>query len=263
MTTIAKIVRYVVLDVLRNRWVIGYALFFFLVTDLLLRLGGSGPRALLSLLNVVVLLIPLVTIVFGTIYWHGAREFNELLLSQPVERSTLFHGLFAGLVLPLSAAFVAGVSLPIAWHRAVDGQTAGLLALMLLAGIALTAVFGALAVLIAGLVDDRLKGLGIALGVWLLLTVAYDGAVLWVAMTFQDYPLEGAMLALSFANPVDLARVLLVLRFDVAALMGYTGAVVQRLLGGTTGTLVALGGLAAWTIVPGLFALRAFKRRDF
>ncbi len=263
MTTIAKIVRYVLLDVLRNRWVIGYALFFFLVTDVLLRLGGSGPRALLSLLNVVVLLIPLVTIVFGTIYWHGAREFNELLLSQPVERSTLFHGLFAGLVLPLSAAFVTGVSLPIAWHRAADAQTFPLLALMLVAGCALTAVFGALAVLIAGLVDDRLKGLGLALGVWLLLTVAYDGAVLWVAMTFQDYPLEGTMLALSFANPVDLARVLLVLRFDVAALMGYTGAVVQRLLGGTTGTLVALGGLAAWTIIPGLLALRAFKRRDF
>ena len=91
-TMILKIVRYVLLDVMRNRWVLGYAVFFFALTDVLLRLGGSGPRALLSLLNVVVLLIPLVTIVFGTIYWHGAREFNELLLSQPVERRSVGGG---------------------------------------------------------------------------------------------------------------------------------------------------------------------------
>jgi Cu-processing system permease protein len=263
MSTIFKIMRYVLMDVLRNRWVIGYALFFLAVTDVLLRLGGSGPRALLSLLNVVVLLIPLVTIVFGTIYWHGAREFNELLLSQPVARTTLFHGLFAGLVIPLSVAFIVGVSIPVMVHRAADAETLPLLALMLVAGCALTAVFGALAVLIAGLVDDRLKGLGLALGVWLLMTVAYDGLVLWVAMAYQDYPLEGTMLALTFANPVDLARVLLVLRFDVSALMGYTGAVMQRLLGSPMGILAAVGGLAVWTIAPGLLALRAFKRRDF
>lgn len=261
--TILKVVRYVILDVVRNRWVLAYGLFFFAVTDVLLRLGGSGPRAMLGLLNIVILLIPLVTIVFGTIYWHGAREFNELLLSQPVARGTLFHGLFAGLVIPLSVSFVVGVSIPVLIQRAADAQTIRLLLLLLLAGCALTAVFGALAVLIAGLVDDRLKGLGIALGVWLVLTVAYDGLVLWVAMAFQDYPIEGAMLALSFANPVDLARVLLVLRFDVSALMGYTGAVMQRMLGTPLGIAAAIAGLAAWTIVPGLFALRAFHRRDF
>lgn len=263
MASVGKIVRYVVLDVVRNRWVLAYAVFFLAITDVLLRLGGTGPRALLSLLNVVVLLIPLVTIVFGTIYWHGAREFNELLLTQPVARGTLFHGLFAGLVIPLSVAFVVGVTIPVLLHRAADAETLRLLLLMLAAGCALTAVFGALAVLIAGLVDDRLKGLGVALGVWLLLTVAYDGLLLWVAMHFQDYPIEGAMLALSFANPVDLARVLLVLRFDISALMGYTGAVMQRMLGSPLGMFVALAGLATWTLVPGLFALRAFRRRDF
>lgn len=263
MTDILKITRHVIVDVLRNRWVIAYGIFFLIATDVLLRLAGSGPRALLSLLNVVILLIPLVTIVFVTIYWHGAREFNELLLAQPVARTTLFHGLFAGLVLPLAAAFVLGITIPLLAHGVVDSSTAPLLAMMVIAGVALTAVFGAIAVLIGGVVEDRLRGLGIALGVWLLLTVAWDGGVLWVAMAFQDYPLEGAMLGLTFANPVDLARTLLVLRFDVAALMGYTGAVFQRALGGTTGTLVAVAGLAAWTLVPGLFALRAFRRKDF
>jgi Cu-processing system permease protein len=261
--TILKIVRYELQNVLRNRWVVGYAAFFFLVTEVLLRLGGTSERALLSLLNVVVLLIPLVTIVFGTIYWHGAREFTELLLAQPVPRPALFHGLFAGLVLPLSAAFVVGVSIPLLLHRAVSAETTGLLGLMLAAGVALTGVFGALAVLIGGLVDDRLKGLGAALGVWLLMTLVYDGLVLAVTVAWSAYPLEGPLLALTLANPVDLARVLLVLRFDVAALMGYSGAVFQQVLGGPLGTATALAGLVVWMVVPGLLALRAFRRKDY
>ena len=263
MTAILKIMRYELQNVLRSRWVIAYGVFFLLITEVLLRLGGSSPRALLSLLNVVVLLIPLVTIVFGTIYWHGAREFTELLLAQPVRRSALFHGLFAGLVFPLSAAFVAGVTIPFVLHRSITAETARILALMLMAGVALTGVFGALAVLIAGLVNDRLKGLGLALGAWLLLTLGYDALVLTVAIAFADRPLEGTMLAMTFANPVDLARVFLVLRFDVAALMGYTGAIFQRQLGGTLGTLGALAGLTAWTVIPGLLALRTFKRNDY
>ncbi|MEO6446138.1 MAG: ABC transporter permease subunit [Gemmatimonadaceae bacterium] len=263
MPMIAKVLRYVLLDVIRNRWVVGYALFFLLVTDALVRFGGSGGHALLGLLNVVVLLIPLVTLVFGTIYWHGAREFNELLLTQPIGRTTLFHGLFAGLVFPLSLAFALGVSLPLLLHRVLDGQTLPLLAMTLVTGVALTGVFGALAVLIGGVVTDRLKGLGIALGVWLFLTVVYDGFVLWVAVAYQDAPIEKLLLALTFANPVDLARVLLIVHFDISAIMGYTGAIVQKMLGGAVGVLAAATALVAWTIVPGLVALRVFRRRDF
>lgn len=263
MSSVIRILRYVLLDVIRNRWVIGYFVFFLLATDVLLRLAGSGPRAMVSLLNLVLLLIPLVTIVFGTIYWHGQREFNELLLTQPVDRPSLFHGLFGGLVFPLSAAFVAGVSLPLMLHRAVGAGSVLTLLLLLVAGVALTGVFGAIAVLIAGLVDDRLKGLGVALGVWLLLAVAYDGLLLWIAVSFRDYPIERPLLILSFANPVDLARVLLLLHMDVAAMMGATGAVFHKALGGPAGTVAALAGLALWTLVPGLFALRAFRRRDF
>jgi Cu-processing system permease protein len=263
VTTTLQILRYGLHDLVRNRWVIAYALFFAVACDLLLRLSGTTAGAMLSLLNVVLLLIPLTTIVFGTIYWHGAREFNELLLAQPVSRSTLFHGLFAGLVVPLSAAFIVGVGTPLLLHRAIDATNAGMVAMMTCAGVALTGVFGALAVLIGGVVEDRLKGVGVALAVWLVLTIAYDGLVLLASVQLADYPLERVLLALTFANPVDLARVLLVLQFDVSALMGYTGAVFNRVLGTPAGALAAFVGLGAWMVVPGLFALRAFRRRDF
>ncbi|MGQ0649374.1 MAG: ABC transporter permease [Gemmatimonadaceae bacterium] len=263
MSITLRILRFVLLDVVRNRWVVGYGVFFLVATDLLLRLAGTGPRAMVSLLNLVLILVPLVTIVFGTIYWHGAREFNELLLTQPVDRPSLFHGLFAGLVLPLSTAFVVGVGAPLLLHRAIGPESVGAFVLLLVAGTALTGVFGALAILVSGLVDDRLRGLGVSLGVWLLTAVAYDGLVLWVAVAFRDAALERPLLALTFANPIDLARVMLLLQLDAAALMGATGAVFQRTMSGALGTSAALLGLAVWTLIPGLLALRAFSRRDF
>jgi Cu-processing system permease protein len=253
----------VLADVLRNRWILGYALFFLVATDLLVRLGGTGPRALVSLLNLVLALVPLVTVVFGTIYWHGAREFTELLLTQPVQRSTLFHGLFAGLVVPLIVAFALGVTLPLLTHRVIGPETAGTLGMLLVVGALLTAIFGAIAVLIGGLVDDRLKGLGIALGVWVVCTLAFDGVLLWIAVSFRDYPIEGPLLALSFANPVDLARILMILRLDLATMMGVTGAIFTRSLGSTLGMLAALGVLVLWALIPGYLALRTFRRRDF
>jgi len=259
--TVTRIMRYVLLDVLRNRWVLGYALFFLVATDALLRFDGTGARAIISLLNLVLLLVPLVTIVFGTMYWHGAREFNELLLTQPIDRSSLFHGLFAGLVLPLSAAFVAGVSIPFLLHGALENP--GALALLLVAGVALTAVFGAMAILVAGLSSDRLRGLAASLAIWLATTVLYDGFVLWFTIAFRDASLERPLLALTLANPVDLARVMLLLQLDAASLMGATASVFLRAFAGPAGLAIALLGLSLWALVPGILALRAFRRRDF
>jgi Cu-processing system permease protein len=261
MKTATRIMRYVLLDVLRNRWVLGYALFFLVTTDALLRLNGSDARAIISLLNLVLLLVPLVTIVFGTMYWHGAREFNELLLTQPVDRSSLFHGLFAGLVMPLSAAFAIGVGIPFIVHGALANP--GALALLLVAGIALTAVFGAIAILVAGLSTDRLRGLAVSLAIWLGTTVLYDAFILWFTLAFRDAALERPLLALTMLNPVDLARVLLLLQLDAASLMGATAAVFQRAFAGTAGMTIALLTLFLWSLIPGFLALRAFRRRDF
>jgi Cu-processing system permease protein len=65
---------------------------------LLLRFG-SGEKALLSLVNVVLFVTPLVTLVFATVYQYNAREFIELLLAQPVKRRQLFGGLFLAYML--------------------------------------------------------------------------------------------------------------------------------------------------------------------
>ena len=259
----AKVVKYELSNVARSRWLLAYALFFLVATDALLRFGGGGGRALLSLVSVVLFVIPLVGLVFGTTYLYDAREFTELLLAQPVGRGGLFAGLFTGLALPLSVAFAAGVGLPFAWHGVDD--RAQLVTLLVLGGcgVALTVAFVALAFLIALRSADKVRGLGLAIGVWLALSLLYDGVVLMGVALFADYPIERPLLGLMLANPIDLARVLLLLRFDAGAVQGYTGAVFARFFGSGGGAALAAAALLLWAAVPAVLGLRAFRRRDF
>jgi Cu-processing system permease protein len=246
-----------------NRGVLFFGAGMLVVSEMVLRLTGSGSRALITMLNLVLLLVPLITITFGVISWHASREFNELLLAQPVRRHALFAALYLGLVVPLAAAFAVGVLAPLVIHREITRALLPLLAATVGSGVALTFVFGGLALLIGVRVDDRLRGVAIAIALWLLLTVAYDGVVLLVATTFSDYPLEQPMLGLTLLNPVDLARTLIVMQSDNAALMGYTGAVMHRFLGSAVGSMLALTGLSAWILLPAWAGRRAFARRDF
>lgn len=261
--TTAHILRHELRDVARSKWIVAYALGFGLVTDLLFRFGGGSAQVLLSLLNVVLILIPLVSIVFGTMYLYNARAFIELMLSQPVRRGSLFGGLYLGLTLPLAAGFALGVGAPFLWHGLETATHAGMLLLLTGTGVALTGIFVALAFLIALRFEDRAKGLGVALVVWLALAVVYDGLLLAVVHAFAAYPLEQPMLVLATLNPVDLARVALLLHFDHAALMGYTSAVFARFFGSAAGTAMALGVLGLWLAVPLGLGLRRFHRKDF
>ncbi|MCC7054959.1 MAG: ABC transporter permease subunit [Gemmatimonadaceae bacterium] len=250
-------------DVLRKRWVIAYAVVLAVAGDLLLRLAGDGPSALVSLLNVVLLLVPLIALILGSASLYGAREFTELLLAQPIPRRSLYVGLYLGLTVPLMGATAAGLALPFLVERALDPATLPVLVLLLAVSVLLVGVFTALAFVITVLVRDRARGLGVAILAWLGLGVLYDGLILMIATAFRDWPIERGMLAAMALNPIDLARTILLLRLDVAALMGYTGAVFRAAFGSTAGVGIALAALGAWIVVPWWLGARAFERRDF
>lgn len=262
MNTTAVVFRAGLRDLARNKWLAAYAAGFFVLAEGLFWFGGTGPQVVLSLLNVVLLIVPLVSLVFGTMHVYASREFVELLLTQPVPRQRLFTGLYLGLALPLAGAFVAGTALPFVFHLN-SGARFGALATLLFAGIALSVVFAALATWIALSTDDRLRGVGVALGTWLIATVVYDGVVLAISATMSRYPLETPMLGLMAFNPVDLARVLVLTQLDASALMGYTGALFQRTFGTPLGVALSLAALALWSATPLSLAARRFRRRDF
>ena len=250
-------------DLGRNRWLLAYGLALAGISELLFVFGGAGQQVLLSLLNATLLLVPLVALVFGTMHVYASREFIELLLAQPLPRRAIFTGLYLGLTLPLAAAFLLGVGLPLLLHGALAAAPLAALVALAAVGALLTASFAALAMAIALGNDDRLKGMALALGAWFVCTIGYDGAVLALVAVFGDWPLEKALLALMLGNPVDLARVLVLTGLDAAALLGYTGALFRRLFGGALGPSVACTALALWTVLPVSLARRRFLRRDF
>ena len=263
MSTVHRILRYQLQNVRRSRAVAAFGLLLLALTHALLHAGGGGARAMLSLLNVVLVFVPLVSLVFGTVYLYGARDFIGLLLAQPLGRRPLFLGLWCGLALPLVLAFVLGTALPFLWNGGLADGAGPALALLLAADTLLTGAFTAVAVWIATRFDDRTRGLGVALAIWALVAIAWDGIILLVVASAGDRPLELTLLGLSLVNPVDAARVALVLSLDAPALRGYTGAVMQRAAGVQGGIALAMLALLLWVAVPLLIALRRFERKDF
>ena len=250
-------------NVVRSRWFVAYTGFFLLATEGLLRFSGGSAGTILSLTNVVLYIVPLVTLIVGTVYLYSAREFVELLLAQPLNRRALFAGLYGGLALPLMTSICVGVAVPFLLRGFTSAGDAVMLLTVLALATALTLSFAGTALVLALWCDDRLRGLSAAIGLWLLGAIVYDGLVLTMIAYFSDYPLERAILALTVLNPIDLARVAMMLQLDVSALMGYTGAVFQQFLGGLTGLTVAFASLALWVIAPLALGMRIFTRKDF
>jgi Cu-processing system permease protein len=261
--SVLKIAKYQLQDVLRSHWILFYGLFFLATTDALFRFGGSGERVIMSMMNVVLIVIPLVAVVIGAMYLYSSREYVELLLAQPIRRTALFRGLFLGLTLPLLWAFAIGVALPFVYHGAfLEGEQSSL-GLLLLVGMLLTVIFVALSFAIALATEDRIRGLGTALALWMFFSVIYNGLMLLVIQVFPQYPLQQPVIAMAMLNPIDLGRILLLLHLDVSALMGFTGAVFERFFGSGAGRLTTLATLLVWLGVPFLLGQRAFVRKNF
>lgn len=252
-----KLSKYVLYDILRNKVVLAYTAFLLVVSMSLFQMEENSSKAVLSLLNIVLIVVPLVSMVFSTIHWYNSYEFIELMLTQPVSRKKVLLSEFAGIGSSLMTAFLIGVGLPVVVY---NFNATGIALIMV--GCLLTLVFTAIAFLASIKSKDKARGIGAALLLWFYFALIFDGLLLLVLFSFSDYPLEKIILALSSFNPIDLGRIYLMLQMDVSALMGYTGAVYKDFFGSSAGLLYTLGIMLAWIIVPLLFAVRSFNKKD-
>ena len=85
-----KIIKYVITDILRNKIVLVYTLFLLAASFSVFSLEDNSSKGLLSLLNIILIVVPLVSIIFSTIYMYNSAEFIELLLSQPLKRRSIW-----------------------------------------------------------------------------------------------------------------------------------------------------------------------------
>jgi Cu-processing system permease protein len=252
-----KITKYVLTDILRNKIVIGYTIFLLLISLSMFNLEDTASKGLLSLLNIILIIVPLVCVIFSTIYIYNSAEFIELLVSQPLKRKQLWASLFTGLAGSLALSFLIGIGIPVFLYAATDTGY-----IMVAMGLLLTIIFVAIAMLAAVITRDKAKGIGLSIFLWLYFSLLFDGLVLFILFQFQDYPLEKFMIVASAFNPIDLSRIMVLLKMDTSALMGYTGAVFRDFFGTNTGFIVAITILSSWIVTIFWLSLRRFNRKD-
>lgn len=252
-----KVLKFVFGDLLRTRFTLLYTAFLLLSTIAMFQLDSDSSKVVMSLLNIVLMVVPLVSIIFTTIHFYNSYEFVELMLAQPVNRRVIFLSEYFGVAFSLSMGFLVGVGVPVM----LFGPSAASFTL-LFTGVILCLVFVSLAFLASVLTRDKAKAIGVALLFWFYFSLIYDGLLLWVVYTFSDYPLEGVTLFMIALNPVDLARVIMLLQLDISALMGYTGAFYKDFFGSGLGITLSTMTLFLWVLLPLGISLVVFSRKD-
>ncbi len=258
-----KILKYSIQDLLRSRWSYVYFLFYLLLGFVLLFLNNNMDKAIITLMNIIVVLTPLIGTIFGVMYYYNSKEFTELLLAQPLKRSKIFIGQYIGISLSLTLSLVLGLGIPFVAYGLFKSSEIFNFSLLLLVGAFLNFIFVALAYNISLSTDNKIKGFGYAILMWLFMAVIYDGLFLISLVMFNEYPLEKFSLIATMFNPIDLSRILIMLKLDISALMGYTGAVFKDFFGTSIGMFASLSVLVIWVVFPLLNIVRKSNKKDF
>ncbi|MGV6846200.1 MAG: ABC transporter permease [Lutibacter sp.] len=258
-----KILKYSFFDLMRSRWSYVYFIFYLALGFVLLFLNNDLNKAIITLMNIIIVLTPLIGTIFGVMYYYNSKEFTELLLAQPIKRNTIFMGQYVGVSLSLTLSLVIGLGIPFMIYGLFKSSVIFDFTLLLISGSFLNFIFVALSYNIALSNTNKIKGFGYAILLWLFLAVIYDGMFLISLLLFNDYPLDNFSLIATMFNPIDLSRILIILKLDISALLGYTGAVFRSFFGTSLGVFVSLFILLIWVILPVLRMNRKLKRKDF
>lgn len=260
---------------LRNRWVLATTLLLAALALTLTFLGSAptgnvGVRALdvviVSLSSLTIFLVPLIALLIShdAIVGEMERGTMLLLLSYPVGRWQVLVGKFVGHLAILAFATVLGYGVAamalVISGAAIDAESWAAFAQMIGSSILLGAVFIAIGYLVSALARDRGTAAGVAVGIWLLLVLIYDMALLGLLVVDQGRAISAGLLnSLLLLNPTDVYRMLnLAGSVNVSAFSGMSG-VAETVALNTTILLVAL---CAWALLPLALATVAFSRRE-
>lgn len=258
-------------DALRNRWFMLYTLVFTLLTLVLSWMGlASGQRYGLvgfgrttaSLINLVMLVVPLMGLTLGALSLAIEREQGTLLyvLAQPITAAEVLLGKLLGLAIALTATLSIGFGLSgllLAWQ----GSTVGVGAFIGLLGLSiLLSIFSlSLGLLFSGALPRTAAALGSALFAWLLLVFLGDLGLLGSVLVLH-MPIE-QLFVLSLLNPLQVFKftAILLLQGDLQVL-GPAGQYAMHTYGWHLLPL-SIGLLGLWAFLPLLPAYLFFRQR--
>jgi len=231
--------------------------------------GGGGvqdfARTAASLVQLILLLVPLVSLVTGVLALSPDRGAAELLFSQPVSRQAILFGKLLGLFAALAAAQAIGLGaagLVIFWRSGQLGLAG--YALLFLGSLLLTAIFLGLAALLAsGGVGRRARALALALIVWFAAVALFDVAALGIASLLPSAAASRVLILAVLTNPIGAVRTGALLAIQGTTAFGAASLAFLRFTRGPAGAAALLAiSLTAWTVVPTLAAARRLGKAD-
>jgi Cu-processing system permease protein len=232
--------------------------------------GGSGlqdfARTAVSLMQLVILLVPMVALVLGVISFAPEHGAAELLYSQPVGRRTILLGKLLGLFVALFAAQTIGFGLAgLVILRQVGGYGASTFGLLITSSAVLTAIFLGIAAALAGGVTGRhrARALAAALIVWFSVVILYDVIALGAASLMPSGYASRLLISAALINPVDAIRTGALLAVEGPGAFGPASAALLRFTGGPVGAgaLIVLS-IVFWLVAPALVGMRRVARAD-
>jgi Cu-processing system permease protein len=232
--------------------------------------GGSGvqdfARTAASLVQLVILLVPLTALLLGVLALVSDRGNAELLFSQPVSRAAILLGRALGLFQALVAAQAMGFGAAgvVIYSRAGQEGLSGFV-VVVAAGFVLTGICLGLAALIAAgnIGRRRSRALALALVVWLVLVVVADLAALGVASLLRSGAASRLLILTAVLNPVGAVRTAALLLIEGTAAFGAASLALLRFAGGPVpAALMMAGSVALWLVLPFWLAARRLSRAD-
>ena len=273
MNSALSIARKELRDSGRSGWLAAYGALFCLLALGLSYLGQRNlgdvgfenfSRTTASLINLCLLLTPLVALTAGAGSIAGMRERGTLdyLLSQPVDRWELLTGKFLGLFGAISVATAGGFGVAgILIAASAPGVDAGLYLLLFVVVLALTAITLAAGLTASVLASSRAQALGVAVMVWFVLVLFFD--LVLIGLVSGTSLGGGGLLAALLLNPVEIVRVLTVIRLEPdLEVLGPFGAYVFDSFGRGGATLLLSAALAGWFALTAAAGLFAFARKS-
>ena len=180
-----RIVKIILSDILKNKIVLVYTLILAVLSWSSFGMEDNTAKGMLTILNVILFTVPLVSILFATIYIYNSAEFIELLVSQPIKRSKIWISLFISLSLSLIISFLIGSGIPLLINAPnLNGI------MMLLIGVLITAIFVSLAFFSAIFNRDKARGIGTSIVIWLFFALIFDGLILFLLFLYTPVVLR-------------------------------------------------------------------------
>ena len=271
LTNILVLAQKELLDARRNRWFLLYTVAFAGLALALAWLGLSGAgsyglagfgRTGASLINLVLLIVPLMGLTLGALSLAGERERGSLLylLSQPITQFEVLAGKYLGLGLALLAALALGFGLSgllIAWQGST-AHTWDYLSLTVLAFF-LALISLSLGFLISAFLRKGSMAIGIALFLWLVLVFFGDLGVMGTAIMLRMK--IGELFALALLNPLQVFKIAAILTIRGNwEVLGPAGLYALRTYGEwAMALLIAI--ITAWIVLPLILAYLIFRQR--